>query len=363
MDNSTPTDVQAPNANSAIGAEPSTKAPRSLTSGEFTTSAVVAAATAVLGIIGFVNSFMKVAQTAEPSFGWFAWTVPLGIDLGIAVFSVLDIVLARIDMRITFLRLIPWTLTAATIYLNVAGERDAFAIVAHAVLPMLWVIAVEVGAHVLRERAGLASDTRMDSIRKSRWFLALPTTFRLWRRMVLWEIRSYPLALQRERDRLLAKTELQDRYGLFWRFKATRRERALYKLGELIPVGTEMSIKPVKEIESVPEIEPTAEHSSPAEKPSRPRARQGTKKGTATSKTASVPNVDDLIPAGREVAKRLAAEGRPLTRDNLLMAIRAKVQPVSTGRATALLKILKEEASASQSSKQRQLAGVGSVGR
>lgn len=41
-----------------------------------------------------------------------------------------------------------------------------------------------------------------------------------------------------------------------------------------------------------------------------------------TTKTAPtgkrlVPNVEDLLPAGREVAEALAAEGRPLTRDNL----------------------------------------------
>jgi hypothetical protein len=59
------------------------------------------------------------------------------------------------------------------------------------------------------------------------------------RRMVLWEIRSYPDALRRERDRLLALTELQDTYGrLAWRWRAPRRTRALYRLGELAPART-----------------------------------------------------------------------------------------------------------------------------
>jgi hypothetical protein len=54
--------------------------------------------------------------------------------------------------------------------------------------------------------------------------------------MVLWEIRSYPDALARERDRILARTRLQDTYGrIAWRWKAPRRERALYRLGELAP--------------------------------------------------------------------------------------------------------------------------------
>ncbi|MEV7965159.1 hypothetical protein AB0O34_04160 [Sphaerisporangium sp. NPDC088356] len=212
----------------------------------------------------------------------------------------------------------------------------------------------------------------MDSIRKSRWILAFPSTFSLWRRMILWEIRSYPLALQRERNRGLAKTELQDRYGRLWRWKATRRERALYKLGELVPVGTETSVSlpveetvPEDETIVVPEIPAVTEQpshpSSPAPKTSRPRTRQGTKKGTVPEKKRPVPNVEDLLPAGREVAKKLAAEGRPLTRDNLLTEIRQEVQPVSTGRATELLKVLKQEISSAQIDGQADLVELAGV--
>jgi hypothetical protein len=89
---------------------------------------------------------------------------------------------------------------------------------------------------VARVRAGLAAGTALDRIRLSRWLLAPLPTARLARRMVLWEVRSYPDALRRERDRLLALTELQDTYGrLAWRWRAPRRIRALYRLGELAP--------------------------------------------------------------------------------------------------------------------------------
>ncbi|MFD0904659.1 DUF2637 domain-containing protein [Actinomadura sediminis] len=207
---------------------------RALTSSEFTAVAVVAALVGVLGLLGFVNSFAAVAEASRPSFGGLAWTVPLGIDLGIAIFAALDIVLARLDMRIRWLRFIPWALTAATVYLNVAGEHGTFGKVAHAVLPALWVIAVEIAAHVIRIRAGIAAGTRMDGIRAARWILAPWPTMKLWRRMVLWEIRSYPDALSRERARLLALTDLQDTYGRWaWRRRAPRRVRALYRLGEL----------------------------------------------------------------------------------------------------------------------------------
>jgi hypothetical protein len=206
---------------------------RPLTDGELAAAKAVAAAAAALGVLGFVNSFRAVARAAVSSFGELAPTVPLGIDLAIAVFSAMDIVLARLDMRPRWVRLIPWSLTAATIYLNVADQATWFGRVAHAVFPALWVVAVSLAAHVIRVRAHLASGTAIDRIRLSRWVLAPAATALLWRRMVLWEIRSYPAALERERARVLALTGLQDAYGvLAWRWRAPRRVRALYRLGE-----------------------------------------------------------------------------------------------------------------------------------
>jgi hypothetical protein len=217
---------------------------RALTSTERAAIALLGVLAGALGAVGFVNSFARVAAAAQPSFGRLAPTVPLGIDVGIAVFCGVDIVLARLDMRPKWVRLIPWALTTATVYLNVSGQTSWFARIAHAVFPALWVIAVELAAHVVRVRAGLAAGTRMDAIRVSRWLLAPVSTAGLWRRMVLWETRSYPEALHRERSRLLALTTLQDRYGhLAWRWKAPRRDRALYRLGELVP-ATDVTARP-----------------------------------------------------------------------------------------------------------------------
>ena len=39
-------------------------------------------------------------------------TVPLGVDVGIAVFTALDLLLARLGMRMSWLRLVPWALVA-----------------------------------------------------------------------------------------------------------------------------------------------------------------------------------------------------------------------------------------------------------
>jgi hypothetical protein len=236
---------------------------RPLTGREQAAVTGVSIAAGGLALIGFANSFRAVMQAAWPTFGVLAPTVPLGIDLGIAIFAAMDLVLARLDMRPRWLRLVPWALTAATVYLNVTGQPTWFGRVAHAVFPCLWVLAVEVGAHVVRIRAGLAAGTAMDRVRASRWLLAPWRTAGLRRRMVLWEIRSYPAALSRERGRVLARTGLQDDYGaVAWRWKAPRRVRALYRLGELEPVREPAVPEPVPVAVAVPE--PAALAAGPA---------------------------------------------------------------------------------------------------
>jgi hypothetical protein len=278
---------------------------------------VVVALVALLGVIGAVNSFRAVAVAVEPSFGGLAWTVPLGVDVGIAVFTALDLLLARVGMRMSWLRLVPWALVATTIYLNVAGEHDPVAAVAHGVLPGLWVVAVEAGSHVIRRHVGLTGPDRagrMDRVRWSRWLLAPASTLRLWRRMVLWEIRSYSEALRRERDRLLACTDLQDRWGRWaWRWRAPRRARVLYRLGELSP-ATALPTAPA----------------DPAPVNRRPSSR-------TTRKRLRPLDVGELVAAGRTVADELTAEGVPLTRGSLAERLRARGVSVSNARLSALL--------------------------
>ena len=287
-------------------------------------AAGVVALVSVLGAIGAVVSFASVARAVEPSFGRLAWTVPVGIDVGIAAFTGLDLLLARLGMRMRWLRLVPWVLVATTIYLNVAGEDELVAAVAHGVLPGLWVIAVEVGSHVVRMRAGLAeavSERRMDRVRWSRWLLAPVSTLRLWRRMVLWETRSYPDALRRERERLLACTELQDRWGRWaWRWRAPRRARVLYRLGELAPAGAL----------TAPETTAAATSSSTSRRNGNGRSRGG-------RRAAQPAEAGELAEAGRVVAAELAGEGRALTRAVLVERLRARGVAVSNARAGELL--------------------------
>jgi hypothetical protein len=240
------------------------------------------------------------------------------------VFTALDLLLARVGMRMAWLRLVPWALVATTIYLNAAGEPDPVAAVAHGVLPGLWVIGVEAGSHVVRSHVGLTRPgavQRMDRVRWSRWLLAPTSTLRLWRRMVLWETRSYSEALRRERARLLARTELQDRWGRWaWRWRAPRRERALYRLGDLAPAAA---------------LAFAVEAPAPAARPRRP-ARRRTAPPVRLEDT-------DLVAAARDVADELAESGATLTRSSLVAGLRARGLAVSNARAGVLLAGLRSD--------------------
>lgn len=186
-----------------------------------------------LGIIGLAASFQTVTEAMRPAFGDFAPFVPLAIDIGIFVFAGLNIFLACLGMPISWLRLIPWALTAAMIYLNVTAYTVIEYQVAHAVLPSMWVVTCEVAAHVIRIRTGIARGTHTEGIPFARWLLAPISSAKLYRVMRLWDIKSYREVLASERRRLAAKSALIEHYGWNWPIKAPVMARHAYRMREL----------------------------------------------------------------------------------------------------------------------------------
>jgi hypothetical protein len=187
----------------------------------------------VLAVLGFVVSFDTQTREVEPYFGEYAPLVPLAIDLGIVVFAALNLVLARLNMSIMWLRAVPWVLTAMTLYINLSAHHELVARVAHVALPGMWIVASEVGTHVLRIRAGLEAGTRTESLGLVRWFLDPVSTFRLWRYMRLWGLHTAKAARDSEAQRLEAKAALRFRYKTFWRFRAPVQLRTAYRLRRL----------------------------------------------------------------------------------------------------------------------------------
>src|SRR5690606_33950891 len=92
--------------------------------------------------------------------------------------------------------------------------------VMHAAMPVLFITFIEAVRHAIRRRAGIAAGTVREGVPVARWLLAPLSTFRLWRRMVLWQITSYPDALRAEQRRRHALALLDDHYGRKWKSKA-----------------------------------------------------------------------------------------------------------------------------------------------
>jgi len=206
-----------------------------LTKPEMGLAGVGAFGAAGVGALGLISSFDAVSAAAA-SWGFSApWMLPVGIDVSIPVFTVANLLLIRMDMALAWVRFVPWVLTLITCGLNIAAGHSLSAKVAHGTMPLLWVVFSEIGAHVYAVRIGAATGRRMEKIRFSRWLLAFPSTFALWRRMTLWEITSYSEALAREKERQLARADLRETYGRKWRTKTPRRERVMLRMGDLAP--------------------------------------------------------------------------------------------------------------------------------
>jgi hypothetical protein len=183
---------------------------------------VVVAGAVVIAGIGFAGSYAAVRALAEKKgFGSFSLVFPIGIDAGICVLLALDLLLTWIRIPFPLLRQTAWLLTAATIAFNgAAAWPDPLGVGMHAVIPILFVVTVEAARHAVGRIADITADRHMEGVRITRWLLSPVPTFKLWRRMKLWELRSYEQAVGMEQDRLIYQARLQARYGRAWRRKA-----------------------------------------------------------------------------------------------------------------------------------------------
>lgn len=183
---------------------------------------VVVAGAVLIAAIGFAGSYAAVRELAEEKgFGDFSIVFPIGIDAGICVLLALDLLLTWMRIPFPLLRQTAWLLTAATIAFNgAAAWPDPLGTGMHAVIPILFVVAVEAARHAVGRIADITADKHMEGVRLTRWLLSPVPTFKLWRRMKLWELRSYEQVIKLEQDRLIYQARLQARFGRNWRRKA-----------------------------------------------------------------------------------------------------------------------------------------------
>ncbi|MFF1922824.1 DUF2637 domain-containing protein [Streptomyces sp. NPDC058221] len=183
---------------------------------------LVVAGAVLIAAIGFAGSYSAVRELAlQKGFGNFSLVFPIGIDAGICVLLALDLLLTWLRIPFPLLRQTAWMLTAATIAFNgAAAWPDPLGVGMHAVIPVLFVVSVEAARHAVGRIADITADKHMEGVRLTRWLLSPVPTFRLWRRMKLWELRSYEQVIKLEQDRLIYQARLQARFGRSWRRKA-----------------------------------------------------------------------------------------------------------------------------------------------
>ncbi|WP_331725017.1 DUF2637 domain-containing protein [Streptomyces sp. NBC_00040] len=276
--------------------------------------------------LGGYGSFAAVEQEARKyGFTEHSWIVPIGVDLGILALLVVDLILEQLDMSLPPLRWLAWVFTAATIWFNIATVSTSLpwheqitGKGMHAAMPLLFIAFMEGVRHAVRRRTGMLSNRRMDGIRLSRWLTDPFGTAGIWRRMVLWEVRSYRTGLVLERHRRERVGALRTQYGWLWRFKAPAEAKWPLRGGmldlALELTGTTWGTSPAT----------TGDHPAlpaPATSPAVPTL------GTVAPElppapTGMAPFPNGVVPASGTVAPELAP---------------APVQPVPTPEGTAVL--------------------------
>ncbi|MFG2993587.1 DUF2637 domain-containing protein [Streptomyces sp. NPDC048257] len=227
---------------------------------------VVVAGAVVIAGIGFAGSYSAVRALAlQKGFGSFSLVFPIGIDAGICVLLALDLLLTWLRIPFPLLRQTAWLLTAATIAFNGAASwPDPLGVGMHAVIPMLFVVTVEAARHAVGRIADITADRHMEGVRITRWLLSPIPTFKLWRRMKLWELRSYEQAVGMEQDRLIYQARLQARYGRSWRRKAPVEALMPLKLAKIGVPLAETTAEALAATGIEPAVLPPVEQQAPA---------------------------------------------------------------------------------------------------
>lgn len=172
-------------------------------------AAGVALAALTLALTGLYLSFNNVAVFAHERLRFHSVDdgrmFIAGVDLGILTLIAVDLLLAWLRRPVMWIRYPVWLLTGATMALNSASAApsggwellDYVAVGAHGIVPVLFVVVVEIGRYVIDQVV------RPDQVRTSiplvRWLLAPWPTAKIYRQMRLRGL-GYDEMVRREAD-------------------------------------------------------------------------------------------------------------------------------------------------------------------
>lgn len=299
---------------------------------------IVVGSVLTIATLGFIGSYSAVTDLATTKgFGRFAHAFPIAVDAGIIAFLALDLLLTWRRIPFPLLRYTAWVLTLATIAFNAATAwPDKLGTGMHATIPILFVIAVEAARHAIGRIADITADRHLEGIRWTRWLLAFPSTFRLWRRRTLWELRSYDEVLRMEQQRLVYRARLRATYGRRWRWKAPVEAVLPLRMARFgLPVGAPL---PVDEsaLKAFPPVVIEAPQSAPQAAVEAPPAPAPERLEPSAESAPEAPPADgperlESAPTPKAKALRKAPSKRPtkVTRADAKDALRALYDALS----------------------------------
>ncbi|GGS96258.1 DUF2637 domain-containing protein [Streptomyces violaceus] len=182
-----------------------------------------------VGTLGLASSYRALEKKAAApiaaggwNWGGQAWMLPVGVDLGILTFSVVNLLLIKAERPLGWVKWVPRILTIVTIVLNWQTGATLEGKLGHAALAALWVVLSEIAGHLYAAHIGRLKGRReMERIRLARWLHHPISSARINRLMKTWEIPSYTDALERDRQRMVYRSTLRQDYGRLWRFKSS----------------------------------------------------------------------------------------------------------------------------------------------
>jgi hypothetical protein len=198
------------------------------TPGDWTLAAVGGLLAAGVSGIGLASSYRALERKAAAApdkggWGWESpWMLPVGLDLSILAFSIINLILIKADRPLAWVKWVPRLGAVATIYLNWQSAAAGPSQFGHAALVALWVVFSEIAAHLYAAHIdAIKVRPTMERIRFIRWIFKPVSSFRVNRLMKSWEITSYEVGLEQDRQRMVYRSGLRKEYGRLWRFKAS----------------------------------------------------------------------------------------------------------------------------------------------
>lgn len=299
--------------------------------------AIVTGTIIVAGLAG-VLSYQTLITWARPEYGPFAPLFAAIIDVGTIVFALATFYKVIKRHPKWGVRIATHTTAGLSILFNALGGTGLSSAMKHAAAPLILIMAVETLLGIVWRRQQEIAP-QLDRIRISRWLLAPISTASIWRRMVLWELRSYNSAMEIDRERVKSRIKMMQQSSTRFWFRVPRDKRTELKLRLLELARSHADAVPASPPPTVPASRPRP--TEPAQPEPQPVPR--TERPAAPVRAAKRPKItDDQIRAALD--EMYDADPRDVNRkyktiDDIRSALgvrKARVSGVNRQRREAL---------------------------